>query len=82
MLLLMTFPLGKDSSGRIIGRMASKPASKLRPDMEVNCKLWDCTCQGMSNKFGTIHGQSFGRASKEAKAWWLAKQCRTSPDNE
>ena len=44
------------------------------------CAEWTCTCQGLSNMFGTAHATKFwGSASETARTWWLARKCETAP---
>eukprot|EP01001_Neometanema_parovale_P009758 NODE_5_length_5289_cov_242.816492_g4_i0.p1 GENE.NODE_5_length_5289_cov_242.816492_g4_i0~~NODE_5_length_5289_cov_242.816492_g4_i0.p1 ORF type:complete len:1679 (-),score=414.19 NODE_5_length_5289_cov_242.816492_g4_i0:253-5238(-) len=43
------------------------------------CFDWGCTCQGMSNHFGTSHGITWGSATAIAKKWWGSVRCNTYP---
>ena len=47
----------------------------------VDCARWNCTCQGMSDRFGTSHGQ-WRMAAREPAAiqFWNDGGCRTGPD--
>jgi hypothetical protein len=54
--------------------------SPSRPD----CTEWQCTCQGMSEKYNMWEGK-WGRALEDPKkkvilAWWRDKNCSTIPD--
>jgi hypothetical protein len=48
------------------------------PDYDGNmCKPWGCTCQGMTDKYKTINGVTWGLAPGVAKWWWIGHGCRT-----
>jgi hypothetical protein len=50
------------------------------PAQEAVCAAWGCTCQGMSELYGTAHSKSkFGTATDTAAAWWVANTCSTDP---
>ena len=42
-----------------------------------SCRLFNCTCQGMSDYYGVIAGSGFGCTTPEAQAWWNAHGCGT-----
>lgn len=44
------------------------------------CKKWGCTCQGLSDTFGTFHN-NWGGANydRHAKSFWMQHGCRTFP---
>jgi hypothetical protein len=47
---------------------------------EGSCDEWACTCQGMSDVYGTTHATKFwGSASTSAREWWIARKCETAP---
>jgi hypothetical protein len=43
----------------------------------AGCSPWGCTCQGMSEWYGTNNAVGWGCAPSEAQAWWMAHQCKT-----
>ena len=45
----------------------------------ISCDDWRCSCQGLSNKFGVAHRQSWGSANELAQTWWHGHSCTTSP---
>eukprot|EP01062_Namystynia_karyoxenos_P056479 TRINITY_DN4743_c0_g1_i1.p1 TRINITY_DN4743_c0_g1~~TRINITY_DN4743_c0_g1_i1.p1 ORF type:complete len:826 (+),score=267.49 TRINITY_DN4743_c0_g1_i1:83-2560(+) len=44
-----------------------------------DCSVYGCTCQGMSDRYGTMAGVGFGCAPDEAQSWWKKQPCGTSP---
>jgi len=50
-------------------------------EMNAECRAWGCTCQGISDRAGTIHGVSWGSATQQEVDWWLANSCNTTPSN-
>ena len=42
-----------------------------------SCRLFNCTCQGMSDYYGVIAGSGFGCTTPEAQDWWKAHGCGT-----
>jgi len=44
-----------------------------------SCEEWGCTCQGMSDAYGTDHGVTWGSAPSEARDWWDDNHCTTKP---
>ena len=44
----------------------------------VNCTLWNCSCQEMTDMYGSDAGIGFGCAPKDAQYWWSSiKNCNT-----
>ena len=43
----------------------------------AGCSPWRCTCQGMSEWFGTNSGVGWGCAPMEARVWWEQRKCGT-----
>jgi hypothetical protein len=41
------------------------------------CKAWNCSCQGMTDFFGTVGGVGFGCAPAAAREFWKSKHCDT-----
>ena len=53
-----------------------------KPDYEGNfCKPWGCTCQGITDKYKTRHGITWGSAPGPARWWWGQKGCHTGNIN-
>uniref|UniRef100_A0A6C0JBW2 Uncharacterized protein n=1 Tax=viral metagenome TaxID=1070528 RepID=A0A6C0JBW2_9ZZZZ len=44
-----------------------------------NCKVFNCTCQGLSDKYGTHHRVTWGKAPRYARNWWSRNSCKTRP---
>eukprot|EP00040_Diaphanoeca_grandis_P010940 m.56055 g.56055 ORF g.56055 m.56055 type:complete len:499 (-) comp22174_c0_seq1:64-1560(-) len=40
-----------------------------------DCSIFDCTCQGFADYFGTHNGKGFGCAGADAQQWWIAHHC-------
>jgi len=54
-----------------------------RPDYEGEfCKPWGCTCQGITDKYKTIHGKTWGSAPGTARWWWGKHGCQTGTISE
>jgi glycosyl transferase family 25 len=50
------------------------------PDRDI-CASWNCSCQGFSDVFHTLH-MRWGKAKlahPKVRKWWIAHQCRTTP---
>ena len=43
------------------------------------CRSWRCTCQGLSDTYGTAHKNGWGAAPAHAREWWVASACTTAP---
>ena len=54
--------------------------TRVAPPTAADCGRWKCTCQGMSDTFGTTHGR-WRLAGEEPAAirFWLDRSCRTTP---
>jgi hypothetical protein len=53
-----------------------------KPDYDGNfCKPWGCTCQGITDKYKTRHGITWGSAPGPARWWWMQKGCHTGNIN-
>jgi len=48
----------------------------------TDCNVFGCTCQGMSNYYGTKAGKNYGCAPPWAQDWWVASNCGTNPHQE
>jgi hypothetical protein len=44
----------------------------------VDCTPWRCTCQGMTDVYGTVAHVGFGCAPSVAQAFWRRKRCDTA----
>jgi len=42
------------------------------------CAPWGCTCEGLSNTYGTQYRKTWGSAPEVAKDWWVVNTCTTS----
>eukprot|EP00927_Polykrikos_kofoidii_P027085 TRINITY_DN23962_c0_g1_i1.p1 TRINITY_DN23962_c0_g1~~TRINITY_DN23962_c0_g1_i1.p1 ORF type:complete len:1451 (-),score=217.47 TRINITY_DN23962_c0_g1_i1:74-4219(-) len=51
----------------------------IRDDMD--CSLWACTCQGLSDCFGVKHDVTFGKTSVVMQEWWVLRKCTTVPSS-
>jgi hypothetical protein len=58
------------------------------PPSKINCTAWQCSCQRMTDLYGTESAIGFGCAPKEAQYWWshvedcntkTAKPCKNPP---
>eukprot|EP00930_Biecheleria_cincta_P017864 TRINITY_DN14089_c0_g1_i1.p1 TRINITY_DN14089_c0_g1~~TRINITY_DN14089_c0_g1_i1.p1 ORF type:complete len:321 (+),score=42.59 TRINITY_DN14089_c0_g1_i1:52-1014(+) len=43
------------------------------------CSDWECTCQGVSDCYGTDYGVTWGAAPQAAMSWWSEHRCTTRP---
>eukprot|EP01062_Namystynia_karyoxenos_P068175 TRINITY_DN624_c0_g1_i1.p1 TRINITY_DN624_c0_g1~~TRINITY_DN624_c0_g1_i1.p1 ORF type:complete len:853 (+),score=207.07 TRINITY_DN624_c0_g1_i1:73-2559(+) len=48
------------------------------PAAAWDCSVFSCTCQGMSDYYGTVAGKGFGCAPDEAQSWWKQRNCDAS----
>ena len=57
--------------------------TRVAPPTAADCGRWKCTCQGMSDTFGTTHGR-WRLAGEEPAAirFWLDRRCRTAPEKK
>ena len=47
------------------------------PPGPTSCARWHCTCQGLSDLYGTNAGTGWGCAPPGARSWYQAQKCRT-----
>ena len=65
----------------VIGASSSSDAA---PEKGV-CAAWSCTCQGLSDRYGTAHMGGWGSAPEEGEGdggvrqWWMNNACQTQP---
>ncbi|GAB5369117.1 hypothetical protein AAMO2058_001378100 [Amorphochlora amoebiformis] len=60
--------------------LPTPPKLKPKPVVESDCAAWNCTCQGLSEKYHVIHyARSFGQAPPQAVRFWAKNKCRTNP---
>eukprot|EP00040_Diaphanoeca_grandis_P031390 m.187688 g.187688 ORF g.187688 m.187688 type:complete len:213 (-) comp32312_c0_seq4:1716-2354(-) len=60
----------------------TKPAVVTGSDNQLtgdDCPVWNCTCQGMSDLFGSWHYREFGDVNEAQIDWWMKKKCNTHP---
>lgn len=68
----------RDAWKDILERLAPYPTTTV-PALGPGpgCDAWGCSCQGMSDTYGTNAGVGFGCAPSTAKTWWVAHHCDT-----
>eukprot|EP00041_Stephanoeca_diplocostata_P001931 m.22259 g.22259 ORF g.22259 m.22259 type:complete len:513 (-) comp12648_c0_seq4:329-1867(-) len=66
------------SSGGDINVEISPDADPLLGVEAWNCSLFDCSCQGFADYYGTEAGHGFGCAPSHARDWWRARACAAS----
>ncbi|KAK3268286.1 hypothetical protein CYMTET_23202 [Cymbomonas tetramitiformis] len=55
-------------------------ASAFQETQDPLCETWACSCQNISNQFGTNHvRRDFAKAPLAARTWWMKQQCNTVP---
>ena len=49
--------------------------------LKNGCGAWKCSCQQLSDRYGTAHGRDFAglKDGMTEKEWWLQNKCTTSP---
>ena len=85
-------PSGRRCRLRTVGRSAECAALYQRaldivgngeweevPTNHQQCRRWRCTCQGLSDMYGTAHKNGWGTAPAHAAEWWVASACKTAP---
>lgn len=56
-----------------------EPRTSTVADEEDGCRVWNCTCQGLTDKFFINHRlKSYGLAPEYARRWWGKHKCSTS----
>jgi len=66
--LLSKWQLGP---GKVVAGKAS-----CAQEWEFDCKMFNCTCQGFADWYGTVNGRSYGcAATATAQKWWAAHRC-------
>lgn len=50
------------------------------PRDDWTCGLFNCTCQGFANYYGTHPGKGFGCAPVIAQTWWKSRDCNAQGD--
>jgi hypothetical protein len=43
-----------------------------------NCSVFNCTCQGFADYYGTHAGHGFGCAPSDAQVWWKQHKCQAN----
>ena len=71
-------PAGGSGSPAAFAPCADCYRSTAPPGGAINCSAWNCSCQAMTDMYGSDAGVGFGCAPKEAQQWWShVKNCGT-----
>lgn len=71
-------PSGGNGSPAAFIPCADCSTSAAPPAGAINCTAWNCSCQAMTDMYGSDAGIGFGCAPKDAQQWWSHVQnCKT-----
>lgn len=70
-------PPSRASAVRAAKCQSPLPPPTPPPTPPINCSVWQCTCQGLSDWFGADNAVGWGCTPPAAREWWEQHRCHT-----